>query len=57
MKALITWWKRRKIDRAQALIEGYGLSVVKLQTVAGTMYLINADGSAMRLVATSKGKK
>lgn len=57
MRALITWWNRRKIDRAQALIEGYGLSVVKLQTVAGTMYLINADGSAMRLVATSKGKK
>ena len=52
-----TWWKRRQIEKAQALIESYGLSVVKLQTVAGTIYLINADGSSMKLVATSKGRK
>jgi hypothetical protein len=44
------WLAKRRLDRAQALIEGYGLSiVVKLRQVAGTTYLVNADGTCLKL--------
>lgn len=54
MKALTGWWQRWRLDRAQALIESYGLSIVKMHTVAGTTYLVNADGTHLKLV---RGKK
>jgi len=50
------WLAKRRLDRAQAVIEGYGLSVVKLKTVAGTTYLVNADGTAMRLTPAGSRK-
>jgi hypothetical protein len=53
---LRTWWRRKLLDWAQRQIESYGLTVVKLHTVAGTTYLVNADGSAMRLAAVGKRK-
>jgi hypothetical protein len=43
------WLAKRRLDRAQALIEGYGLSIVKLRQVAGTTYLVNADGTCLKL--------
>ena len=48
------WWKRRQIDKAQALIESYGLTIVKLHEVAGTTYVVNADGSYMKLVKSGR---
>lgn len=51
---LRTWMAKRQLDRAQALIESYGLSVVKLVERAGTTYVVNADGTYLKLV---KGKK
>lgn len=48
------WIAKRRLDRAQALIEGYGLSVVKLQHFSGTTYLVNADGTYLKLVKASK---
>lgn len=50
MNSILTWWKRRRLDRAQDLIQSYGLSVVKFKDVAGTRYLVNADGSYSKLV-------
>jgi hypothetical protein len=44
-----TWLNAKLLDWAQATVNRYGLSVVKLQQVAGTTYLIDADGSARRL--------
>jgi hypothetical protein len=43
------WLNAKLLDWAQATVNRYGLSVVKLQQVAGTTYLIDADGSARRL--------
>ena len=57
MNTLKTWWKRRQLDRAQALIQSYGLAVVKIREIAGTCYVENADGSYMRLAAVKKGGK
>lgn len=54
--AVRLWLAKRRLDRAQALIERCGLTVVKLQTVAGTTYLINADGTAMRLAPARRRK-
>lgn len=57
MKRLIHWWRKRRMDRAQELIESYGLTVVMIKVVAGTTYLVNADGSNMKLVSEPrKGK-
>lgn len=56
IRAVRLWWAKRQLDRAQALIERCGLSVVKLHTVAGTTYLVNADGSAMRLTPAGRRK-
>lgn len=50
----IALWKRWRLDRAQALIESYGLAIVKLHQIGNTTYVVNADGSYMKLV---KGKK
>jgi len=52
--AIRLWWQKRRLDSAQATIESYGLSVVKLHEVAGTTYLVNADGTHFKLV---RGKK
>lgn len=43
------WWAMRKLSRAQAVINSYGLSVVKLKEVAGTTYLINPNGVHLKL--------
>ena len=51
---LRSWWRRKLLDMAQQRIESYGLTVVKLRKVAGTTYLVNADGSYLKL---TKGKK
>lgn len=50
------WLETRRLDKAQALIESYGLSIVKLKEIAGTTYIINADGSYMKLVAVKRVK-
>ena len=57
MNAILTWWKRRRLDRAQDLIQSYGLSVVKLKDVAGTRYLVNADGSFSKLAMPTRGAR
>ena len=49
-----TWFRRKKLDWAQAHIESYGLSVVKIHEVAGTLYIVKPDGTHMKLV---RGKK
>lgn len=49
-----TWFEKRRLDRAQALIESYGLTVVRLKEIAGATYLINADGTHLRLLGKSK---
>lgn len=54
--AIKTWWKSRRLDRAQDLIQSYGLTVVKIRQVSGTCYIVNADGSYMKLSAV-KGAK
>ena len=54
MARLRHWFAKRRLDRAQALIEGYGLSVVKLHQVGATTYLVNADGTYLKLVKASK---
>lgn len=56
IKTIKTWWKIRRLDRAQYLIQSYGLTVVKIKVVAGTCYIVNADGSFMKLSAV-KGAK
>ena len=56
IKTIKTWWKSRRLDRAQDLIQSYGLTVVKIKEVAGTCYIVNADGSFMKLSAV-KGAK
>jgi hypothetical protein len=56
IRAARHWWRKRQLDKAQALIESYGMTVVKLQEVAGTTYLVNADGTAMRLTPAGKRK-
>jgi hypothetical protein len=56
MNVIKTWWKRRQLDRAQALIQSYGLAVVKIREIAGTCYIENADGSLLKLTAV-KGAK
>ena len=56
LNTLKTWWKRRRLDRAQNLIQSYGLAVVKIKEIAGTCYIVNADGSYMKLTA-AKGAK
>lgn len=48
------WWQRRQLDKAQSIIESYGLSVVKLHQIAGSTYVVNADGSYMKLVKGTK---
>ncbi len=48
------WWEDRRIARAQAVIESYGLSVVKIIERAGTTYFVHPDGSYLKL---TKGKK
>ena len=53
--ALKHWWAKRRLDKAQSVIEGYGLAVVKIVTIAGTTYLVNADGTHLKLVG--KGGK
>lgn len=50
MNTLKLWWKRRQLDKAEALIESHGLSVVKLVKKAGTTYIVKADGSYLKLV-------
>lgn len=57
MNAILTWWKRRRLDRAQDLIQSYGLSVVKFKDVAGTRYLVNADGSYSKLSMPTRGAR
>lgn len=47
-------FEQRRLDRAQALIESYGLTIVKIQNVGDTKYLVNADGTFMRLVERRK---
>lgn len=56
IKTIKTWWKSRRLDRAQDLIQSYGLTVVKIREVAGTCYIENADGSLLKLTAV-KGSK
>lgn len=56
LNTIKTWWKIRRLDRAQDLIQSYGLTVVKIKEVAGTCYIVNADGSFMKLSAV-KGAK
>ena len=46
--------ERRRLDRAQAIIESYGLAVVKLKTLGKTTYIINADGTHMKLTKVGK---
>lgn len=53
---LTTWWRKRRLDAAQDLIESYGLTVVKLQQVAGTTYIVHPDGSAHRLEHVKQAK-
>ena len=48
------WIARRRLDRAQALIEGYGLAIVKLHHVGATTYLVNADGSYLKLTKETR---
>lgn len=58
MKRLFQWWRKRQMDRAQELLESYGLSVVMIKEVAGSKYLVSADGSHLKLVGQPpKGKK
>lgn len=57
MKILMNWWRKKRLDAAQALIESYGLSIVKIAEVAGIKYLVNADGTHLKLVASAKGKR
>jgi hypothetical protein len=52
----ITWWSRIRLDRAQAVIERCGLTVVKLHRIAGTTYVVKADGSYWKLIENKKGK-
>ncbi len=54
LSKLKEWWEDRRIARAQALIESYGLSVVKIVERAGTTYFVHPDGSYLKL---TKGKK
>lgn len=49
------WWRKRRLDSAQALIESYGLTVVKLRHVGTSTYLVDATG-AMRRLETPKRK-
>lgn len=49
------WLQKRRMDRAQAMIESYGLSVVRMKTVAGTTYIQHADGELLRLVKVPRG--
>lgn len=48
------WWAKRQLDKAQALIERYGLTVVKVITLAGSTYLVKADGTHLKLVKGGK---
>ncbi len=50
MKQLKLWWKRRQLAKAESTIESYGLSIVKLVKMAGTTYIVKADGSYLKLV-------
>ena len=54
MKKLWLWLQKRRLDRAQELIERSGLSVVMFKHSGDTTYLVNADGTYLKL---SKGKK
>lgn len=57
MNMIATWWKRWRLDRAQDLIQSYGLTVVKIKEIAGTCYIVNSDGSYMKLQAVKKSGK
>jgi hypothetical protein len=54
MKSLRKWIEKRRLDKAQEIIESYGLSVVKMKTVGGSTYIVNADGTYLKLVKASK---
>lgn len=57
-KSLVDWLKMKvvafKMKYATKWIEGYGLSIVRLEHKAGTTYIVNRDGSFHKLI---KGKK
>lgn len=48
------WWTRARVERAQALLNRHGLTVVKIVHQAGTTYLVNKDGSYLKLVREKK---
>ena len=45
IKTIKTWWKSRRLDRAQDLIQSYGLTVVKIKEFAGTSGTITMDST------------
>lgn len=52
------WWAKRQLDKAQATIESYGLSVVKITHVGGSAYFVRPDGEWLKLEARKvKGNK
>lgn len=51
---LRSWWRRKLLGLAQRRVESYGLTIVKLHEIAGTTYVVNADGSYWKLI---KGRK
>lgn len=62
IKEIVSRWKRKreesKFNRAIGVIKGYGLSIVRLETVAGTNYLVDLTTSQRyRVGANRKGRQ
>jgi phage portal protein BeeE len=54
MKSIKQWIEARRLNKAQEIIESYGLSVVMLKKVGDATYLIDADGAYMKLQKKAK---
>lgn len=50
LKFIRTWWMRRRLSAAVDLLHASGLYVCRIQSIAGTDYLVKPDGTMMRLV-------
>lgn len=46
------YFKKRRFEKMLKLAEEFELSVVKLREVAGTLYMVNHDGSHLKVGKT-----
>ncbi len=54
MKAIREWWRKKRFALAVGWVESEGLTIVNIQEVAGTAYILCDDGPRMRIGAKSR---